>query len=548
MSSVASSKFDVAVVGSGGAGLLAACAAADSGLSVIVFEADELLGGTTALSGGQMWVPCSAPMDRAGLIDSTGAARSYLQRVSLGATHDEILESFLSNGPGMVEYLENDLNVPLLSVERADYHPDWPGAGFGRSLEPLPVSTEGLGEWRERMRLSPVRRPATGPESRRGISGETLKQREAAGIRTQGSGLIAGLVGAALRRNVQLTTGSKVTSAVRQDADWYSLGVDGRNSTEILAHNLVLAAGGFARNTALRHDFLPLVDIVPTGAPGSAGSGMMLGTSLGGHLSGMSEAWWTAAISIPGESIEGADFHRNVVRELAYPGSILVNRAGKRFVNEASSYNDLGKAFFDFDASSHLFPNSHSWLIFDAQFKNSRNIAGITPSHDPPEWMMSAPDIETLASRAGITHSGLSLTVSAFNTYAREGTDPEFGRGANAHDRFNGDPEHQPNPCLGPIIEAPFFAVPVGLGANGTKGGLAVDAYSRVLDNGGNPIAGLFAVGESAAALMGPGYAGAGASLGPALTAAYTLSRKLNPHPTNRRHHGSAQATNATRS
>ncbi len=322
MSSAASSAFDVAVVGSGGAGLLAACRAADRGLHVIVIEAEGLLGGTTALSGGQMWVPCSAPMGRAGLTDSADAAFSYLHRISLRATQDDVLKSFLSKGPRMVDYLERDLNIPLLSVERGDYHPDWPGAGFGRSLEPLPVSTEGLGDWRGRTRVSPIRRPVTGTESRHGISEETLKEREAQDVRTQGSGLIAGLVGAALRRNVQLATGSKVTSALRQDPDWYSLRVNGDNSTEILAHNLVLAAGGFARNTGLLHDFLPLVHIVPTGAPGSTGNGMMLGTSLGGHLSGMSEAWWTASVSVPGERIDGSDFHRNVVRELAYPGSL----------------------------------------------------------------------------------------------------------------------------------------------------------------------------------------------------------------------------------
>jgi hypothetical protein len=213
----------------------------------------------------------------------------------------------------------------------------------------------------------------------------------------------------------------------------------------------------------------------------------------------------------------------------------LVNASGKRFADEASSYNDLGKAFLDFDPATHRFPNEKAWLIFDRSFKSTRLIAGLAP-HQQPDWVLHATDLDSLAHKAGIDPIGLSETVAAFNRAAAKGADPDFGRGGNPHDRYNGDPSHMPNPCLAPITEEPFFAVQVRLGANGTKGGLAVDSRSRVLGMDGEPVEGLFAVGEAAAALMGPGYAGSGASLGPALTAAWSLKKDLqsirpNPRP-----------------
>ncbi|WP_461163140.1 FAD-dependent oxidoreductase [Arthrobacter sp. R4-81] len=517
--------YDLAVVGSGGAGLVAACAAADRGLSVIVLESTDFLGGTTALSGGQMWIPCSPAMIREGFSDSADAAMAYLQRVTLGVSPAASLRSFLENAPKFVTYLEDELNIPVVNIDRPDYHPDWAGAAMGRTVEPLPVPAQDLGAWKERTRTSPTRRPLTGPETRTGIDNVLVAEREASDVRTQGSGLVAGLVRAALRRGVELRTLARVTSVSRLAGDF----VLGMEEGEIVAQNVVLASGGFARSADLRKDFLPPVEIVPTAAPGSLGDSLRLGTALGGRLRGMSEAWWTAAASIEGETIDGVSLHRNVVRELAFPGSILVNAAGVRFVNEASSYNDLGKSFYTFDAAGHRFPNQPAWLIFDANFRSTRSIAGIGPSAPAPKEFIEADGLSSLARNCGIDAAALHLTVAENNNSARTGADRRFSRGANAHDRFNGDQAHQPNPCLGPITEPPFFAVPITLGANGTKGGLVTDEFSRVLDHRGEPIRGLFAAGESAAALMGPGYAGSGASLGPALTSAFTLAVKLSP-------------------
>jgi succinate dehydrogenase/fumarate reductase flavoprotein subunit len=522
-------SFDVAVVGSGGAGLVAACVAADLNLTVVVLEASRRLGGTTALSGGQMWVPCSAPMARGGFEDSPGQAVAYLRRVTCGSTPTELLESFVEDGPKFVDYMEGELGLPVVSIDRPDYHPDWEGAAVGRSLEPLPVPTTEIASWRDRIRTSPHRRPVTGPESRSGLAEEEVHRREASDVRTQGAGLVAGLVRAAVRRGVRLEVEATVTAVARGQAGSYVLTVDGASQSEVYADVLVLAAGGFARSKDLRHDFLPPVDIVPTCGPGSTGDSLRLGLALGGRLRGMSEAWWTPAVAVPGETVDGEPLYRNIVRELAYPGSILVNASGRRFADEASSYNDLAKAFLAFDPQSHIFSNEKAWLVFDSRFKYTRTVAGIRP-HEKAEWIFEAPDLDILASRAGMDPLGLSQTVAAFNRAAAEGSDPEFGRGSNSHDRHNGDASHRPNPCLAPLTEAPFFAVPVHIGANGTKGGLTVDSRSRVLGLDGEPVEGLFAVGEAAAALMGPGYAGSGASLGPSLTAAWSLKKQLQPN------------------
>jgi succinate dehydrogenase/fumarate reductase flavoprotein subunit len=539
--------YDVVVVGSGGAALVAACAAADRGLSVTVLESTELIGGTTALSGGQMWIPGSPAMSRSGLEDSADGALQYLRRLSLGTTPEATLQSFVVNAPRFVDYLENELEMPVVSIDRPDYHPDWDGAAWGRSVEPLPVTTDELGEWRHRVRTSPTRGPVTGPESRTGVVESVLRERTAADLRTQGSGLVAGLVKAALRRGVDLQVQAGVRSVQRRGDHFVLHTAKG----QISATNVVLAAGGFARNATLRSAFLPPIAIVPTAAPGSQGDGLRLGTSLGGTLRGMSEAWWTAAVSIAGESIDSVPLHRNVVRELAYPGSILVNAAGNRFVNEASSYNDLGKAFFAFDPTNHRFPNQPAWLVFDSAFRSRRTIAGVGPDASLPDEFIRAADLKSLAQQTGIDPDGLAATVADMNRMAEAGTDLQFGRGQSAHDQFNGDEAHHPNPCLGAIAQGPFFAVPVVLGANGTKGGLVTDHVSRVLDHDGTPIDGLFAVGENAAALMGPGYAGSGASLGPALTAAFTLAEHLGQRgdaALNDRDSNNSKAPQATRS
>jgi 3-oxosteroid 1-dehydrogenase len=387
-------QYDVVVIGSGGAGLVCACVTADRGARVLVLEATDLVGGTTALSGGQLWIPGNTVMARAGYPDSAADALAYLRRITMGTRTEEHLTAFLQAGPRLANYLEHSLDLPLQAIARDDYHPDWTGARFGRSLEPLPVPTAGMGQLRSQLRISPSRGPLTGTESRTGLSADTLRARQQGGIRTQGAGLIAGLVKAAARRAVTLTTGHRVVELDRGTTRFTMVAETSNGGhIEITSKAVVLACGGFAGNQALRHDFLPPVPALSTAAAGSLGDAIRLGLSNGAHLAGMSEAWWTPATTVPALGPDGDRLHRNLVRELAYPGSILVNAAGSRFVNEASSYNDLGKAFLRFDAATHRYPNATAWLVFDSDFKKRYPVAGVTPDAPAPGWFTTAPDL-----------------------------------------------------------------------------------------------------------------------------------------------------------
>ncbi len=529
--------YDVVVVGSGGAGLLAACAAADTGARVAVVERTELLGGTTAISGGQLWIPNHPHLASLGIKDTREEALCYLRRISLGSTGPAVLESFVDNGPRLVSYLERDLGIPLFAVERPDYHPDFPGAKDGRSLEPLPLNAAALGDVLTSVRTS-LRPPTTSAEGRVGLPAEVIDQRRRDHVLTQGTALVAGLVLAGRRRGVDFFTSCRMQELITTDGRVSGVMVSAADGTTVFhAHRaVILASGGFEWNAQMRADFLPAVPAAPVSPPGNEGDGLRLALELGARHRGMAEAWWTAAARVPGEERDGRPLTRNLVRELACPGSILVNAAGERFVDEASSYNDLGKAFFRFDQQSHTFPNAKAWLVVDAEFRQTYSIAGRDPDADAPEWFLSETEIGALGTLAGISPKTLTETVSEFNTYARHGEDPHFERGDNRHDQYNGDRGHKPNPCLRPLSTPPYYAVPIILGINGTKGGVVTDESGRPLRPDGTPIPGLFACGNVAASLMGPGYAGSGASLGPALTAAMVAGQQAAT-PSTTAHH-----------
>jgi 3-oxosteroid 1-dehydrogenase len=542
---------DVVIIGSGGAGLVAACAAADRGARVLLLEASGELGGTTAISGGQMWLPCSPQMRRAGLRDSRSDATTYLRRVTLEATPPDHIESFLDTAPALAGYLQDDLGIALQVVDRPDYHPTWQGAARGRTLEPDPVHPGQLADLGLIVRSSPNRGPLTSSEARTGLSAAAVHDRQQRGIRTQGGGLVTGLVKAAVSRGVQIATERRVIDLRRNGEDGFEIATMNAAAQHISYRSrvAVLATGGFSDNPTLRNDFLPPVDILPTSPGGALGDAIKLGLANGGHLRGMGEAWWTPAIRVPSDGRTPAR-SLNLVRELAYPGSILVNRRGVRFVDEASSYNDLTKSMLQFDAQNHDYPNAKAWLIFDERFRSTYRVAGAPPEFPAPRWFTSAPDLRSLAEQLHIDPDGLRATIAAMNDFANRGSDDDFGRGGNAHDAFNGDARHTPNGCLGPIETPPYYALAVSPGANGTKGGLVTDTTGAVLDHDQHPVDGLFACGEAAAALMGPGYAGSGASLGPALTSALTLGQHLplpappSAPPDARLHEGSLHRAN----
>jgi succinate dehydrogenase/fumarate reductase flavoprotein subunit len=516
MTSIHGQAFDIVVAGSGAAGLTAALFAAKRGASVLVMEKSGLLGGTTAISGGQIWVPNHKRM-RAGT-DSPAAAKKYLQQVTMGEVDPGLLNSFVDAAPRMVDAIEQETGLEFAVVERPDYHSEWSGSRWGRSLEPLPTETVDLGEVATSIRSSPYRAPLTSAEIKAGAHEKVVLQRRERRQVTQGHALVAGLVRGCLRHKVRFATSMAVTDVRKANDGSFAVSAD---FDEVLSTRaLVFASGGFEWNEEFKQAFLACPDEGAASPPFNTGDALRIGLRLGASVANMTQAWWSAAYAIPGETYDGRPLTRNIVRELALPGSILVNADGMRFVNEAASYNALGKAFQVFDSGRNSFPNRRAWLVFDDSFRQRYTVASVSPSAPTPDWFIQGNSLEELACKAGIKSDALKQTVVRFNDMARSGCDLDFGRGQAEHDQYHSDPS-QPHRNLGPILQAPFFAVPIFLGNLGTKGGLRTDEQGHVMSMAGKAIEGLFACGNVAASWMGPGYPGAGGSLGPIMTAAY---------------------------
>jgi 3-oxosteroid 1-dehydrogenase len=513
--------FDVVVMGSGAAGLTVALTAASRGAKVLVLEKTAWVGGTSAISGGQLWVPNNRFLTPHG--DSASDALQYLAQVTMREVSGELLDAFVRSAPEMVVEVERLTGLQFSQVDRADYHSEWEGARWGRSIEPLPLDTHEMRVAAERVRRSPYRAPLTSAEIKAGAGADLVQQRLHAGQVTQGVALVCGLVQGCLSAGVAIDCNSRVERIERSAQGGFVVTCGERL---VRAKTVVLASGGFEWNDELKRAFLACPDEGPASPPGNEGDGLRIGLAAGAAVANMTQAWWSAAFRIPGETYEGRALVRNIVRELALPGSILVNAAGERFANEAASYNALGKAFQVFDAQANAFPNRRAWLVFDEDFKRRYCVAGVAASQAAPSWFARASSIEELASAVGIDAKGLEQTVARFGAMARAGRDLDFHRGEARHDRYHGDPA-QPHPNLGPMGTAPFYAVPIFLGNLGTKGGVKTDVDGRVQGMALGAIAGLYACGNVAASWMGPGYPGAGGSLGPIMTAAYLCGKAV---------------------
>lgn len=513
-------RMDAIVIGSGAAGLTAALALRHGGADVTIIEAEELLGGTSAIGGGNLWIPGSGPMARAGHADDPAQAYAYLRKVSGPQPRSANARAFIDHGARMVDFVEAHSALRFASIPRHDYHPDWTGAGFGRSLEPDPFEAGALlsarADW---FRTNPVRAPLTYVEYRGGADAALAAARRRGDVRTQGAALVAGLGHGCIDAGVDVMRGVAVRAISRQPDGYEVMLADDR---QLAARAVVLAAGGFAADPRMRRAMLPAVDFISLAAGRALGDGIGFGLDCGAGLFGIGDGWLGAA--------HAPDDGRPaflVVRELALPGSMLVNGQGRRFVNEALGYNDVGRGMLAFDPAQGSYVCANAWLVFDADFRARHPVLGIAPDQPIPATWRQSDDIASLARMLATPPDALERSVTLMNEAADLGVDPQFGRGGDPHQRFNGDSRHRPNPCLGPIARAPFYAAPITPGLCGTKGGLAVDADARVLDRGGTPIEGLYACGDVAATVMGFGYAGAGASLGPAMTFAMLAAEAI---------------------
>ena len=537
---------DVVVVGSGGAGLAAAVTAASAGAGVTVLERSSTVGGTTAVSGGGIWVPCNDHMAGVGVSDSREEALAYCRRMVAGRMPDELIETFIDTAPAAVRHLEEHTPLRLHAMSWPDYHPEMEGAKrAGRMLEPDVFDATVLGSWAGRLRPAPVLhlpitleeqtvtwRLAYTPEK---LDLDEIKARAAGGRLTVGRALVAALLKGCLDLGVTVTTGARARHLLREDGRVAGVSYedpDGGAPVEVPASSVVLASGGFEWSEDLKRSFLPGPLTHPTTPPFNEGDGLRMAMEAGAALANMTEAWWYPASSLPGDTYEDRPLSRFVGTERTAPHCIIVNREGRRFVNEAANYNDMMKAFYSFSPRGYRWANIPCWSVMDSQYRRRYAVAAARPGSADPDWLVRADSLAELAARLGVDGAGLEDTVARFNRFCRHGRDPDFGRGDSYYDRFHGDPA-APHPNLGTIEEPPFYALEVHPGCVGTKGGPLTDSRARVLDVNGEVMPGLFAAGNAAASPAGPAYFGGGCSIGMAVTWGYlagaTAAGQLRP-------------------
>ena len=534
-------EVDVVVLGSGGAGLTAAILAHDGGAKVLLLEKAPLFGGTTGVSGGMPWVPLNGHMADVGASDSREEALVYIRRLTLGREPDPgLLEVYVDTAPRMIESLEAHTPMKLYAPRSwGDYYGNLPGGkSAGRSLDDRPFDAKLLGEWADKVRKSPMFPPMTMDEGGVGditkIDFTMIAERVEKDVRTMGGALVAALFKGLLERGVETLSSTPGRELIMNDAGEV-VGVraerDGTAFHVGARRGVVIATGGFEWNRELGRAFLKNEVTHPLSPPYNEGDGLIMAMEAGAALANMNEAWWYPAMRDPTLEYDGKPL--NILgsgRNMA--GSIIVNKRGKRFVNEGSTYMDMPKAFYVYDQVTQDFPNMPPvWMVFDHRLKSGTPILTIMPNDPAPDWVPQAPTLRELAGKIGVNADNLEATVERFNRFAAEGVDPDFHRGELFFEHFR-DEKWDKSKSLGPVERPPFYALPIYCGALGTNGGPRINQDAQVLNLRGWPIPGLFAAGNAAAGVFGPAYPGGGATIGPAMTFGYLAGKAAASQPT----------------
>ncbi len=532
-------ETEVLVVGTGCSGLTAAIIAADEGSGVTVIERSDKIGGTTSASGGAVWAPDNHHMAEKGIKDSREDALTYCKLITKGRVPVALIEAYLDTVPRMLKYMENNTPLRFEVSTMPDYHPQFKGGHDGdssRSLGPLPFNKGELGECMPRLRPNPTMGlPLSFSEmdewdsicKPQNIDFALIAQRMEAGMCGFGEALMAALYKGCLDRNIDPIINTRALELVTENDKVIGLMANQEDrSIYIKAEKgVILCSGGFEWNEELKAAFLPGEITHPNSPPYNEGDGLKMAMSVNAELANMSEAWGWISMSIPGEEYCGKPMSRGSLTERALPHVIIVNKKGKRFVNEAASYNDMFKPFWEFDENTLDYKNLPSWHIFDQQFHDKYAFLTVMPGEDMPDYIAKADTIEALAKKVGIDPGGLTAEVKRFNEFVEKGEDPDFNRGNNSFDHYWGDADNKPNPSLGYIKKPPFYAMQNYCGTLGTKGGPRTNADAQVLHMSGKPIPGLYAAGNVMAVVSGPSYFGAGGTIGPGMTFGYLAAK-----------------------
>jgi 3-oxosteroid 1-dehydrogenase len=553
--------YDVVVIGSGSAGAMAALRARELGLSVLIVEKAHKYGGTSATSGGVLWIP-NHGLGKAG--DSREQALEYLSSLVSANIQRDRLEAFVDQGPEMVRFLQS-MGVAVMAATWPDYFPMTPGARSDRSIVCPTFDGRELGEQFTLMREQYTRFKLLNRYSMDlpeffALSARTKGWRRVLlkilwrywtdfGTRgisrrdrrfTSGAALMGQIYKRIFDRGIEVRLETKLSELLLAEGKVSGVRVSNYGRTYDIAarHGVVIAAGGFEWNQELRDRFFPVPGLTRhSSSPEDAnrGEGLLAGMKIGAATEHTEAGWWIPTMHMPMPTTSNFEEIHQAAFDVGRPHSVCVNRQGVRFVDEACGYDDFGRAMVADQLKTGS--NCPCWLVFDAHFRAKFTAGGFMPTAVMPDrkipvdfwdhYIFKAATIEELAGKIEVPVEALRKTVQKMNEYARAGNDPEFGRGGNDYDRFFGDPTSKPNPSLGTIEAAPFYAVPMHLGDLGTKGGLKADARARVVDGAGRAIPGLYAAGNASGSPFGNCYPGAGGTIGPAMTFGYVAANEI---------------------
>jgi 3-oxosteroid 1-dehydrogenase len=529
-------EADVVVLGSGGAALIAAIAAHHHGGGVVVIlEKSGMVGGTTAMSGGMLWIPLNHHQREHGVDDSFDEVVAYLDALAPGVLDPDAVSGFLEGGPEMVRFIADHTPVQLrLFTGFPDYQPNVVGAlaHGGRSLDPSAFPFDELG-----VAASRVNPPKSGPPKLTSrmedyfdeVGADELEERRRRDFRGQGQALIGGLYKAVLDRDIPVHFETRARQLCVDGGRVIGVTAEREGRTlRYRAHKgVIICTGGFEWNEQLVKAFLRGPMTGPISVPECEGDGLLMAMEVGASLGNMANAWWMTSTkeSSAGHRDTRANYLPSQV-ERVYPGSIMVNRSGRRFVNEALNYNALGYVLHNFDADAYEFPNLPYWLVIDSRYIRNYRLFTSRAGEPPPSWAASADTLEELGRLIGVDGETLAATVERFNGHVRQGHDDDFGRGDSTFDNFWGDQSFEAPLCtLGPIDEPPYFAIEMEAGVNGTCGGPRANGDAQVLDWDGEPIDGLYVGSNTMAAVTAGAYGGAGGTIGPGMTFGYLAGR-----------------------
>jgi succinate dehydrogenase/fumarate reductase flavoprotein subunit len=555
-------SVDVLVVGSGASGMAAAITARSQGLKVLVVEKEPQYGGTTARSGGWLWIPGTRLATEQGIEEPPGAAKTYLRHEATTNFNEKRVDAFLENGPKAIDFFTQKTCVQFdMPAVFPDYHAEAPGGQQGgRSMVTRPFNGRELGP--RVKQLAPPLPELTvfgmmlgsGPEIKhfmRAFKSPTsfwyVTKRLAKHFidvvttgrgmtLTNGNALAGRLAKAAMDLDIPVWLSSPVEQLVAQQGGVTGALVrhEGKTLRVDAAKGVVLACGGFPYDVERRKQLFPHA---PTGrehfSPSPAtntGDGLRLAESVGGRVDGTiphAAAWVPTSVTTRPDGTRGVMPH---FIDRAKPGVIAVTAHGKRFTNEGNSYHDFVQAMVKACAGE---PEVFAWLLCDHKALRNYGLGCVAPAplpigrHLRSGYLKRGATVAELASQIGIEPGALEATVAQFNESARTGQDPAFEKGSKAYNRYQGDALVTPNPCVAPLDDGPYYAIRLVVGDIGTFAGLVTDERTQVLDGSGQPIKGLYAVGNDAASIMGGNYPGAGITLGPALTFGYVAGMQL---------------------